>query len=322
LSISVPELFFLTFIRSLLEEIFHKKIIWKYIFKTDLTDTPVMLEFSWKNSVKGKLMNVPVKKQDLANAQRNAQQSVIEVINPAGCGRFVLVCEHASNFIPDEYNNLGLSKKGINSHAAWDPGAREIAVALSEILDAPLVASRASRLLFDCNRPPTAKNSIPERSEIYEVTGNIDLSKDQVSDRAIDFYFPFRNALSECLGSHSRRVGTSILVTIHTFTPVFLGRKRAVELGIVHDSDSRMADGMLNAVGALSNMKVARNQPYGPRDGVTHTLKEHGNRRGIANVMIEIRNDLVATGDLQSQISTLLGSAIATAADNMALRVS
>ena len=108
-----------------------------------MTDTPVMMDFSLKFSVKGELMNVPVKKQDLANARPNAQQSVIEVINPAGCGRFVLVCEHASNFIPDEYNSLGLSKKGLNSHAAWDPGALEIAVALSEILDAPLVASRS-----------------------------------------------------------------------------------------------------------------------------------------------------------------------------------
>ena len=191
----------------------------------------------------------------------SAEQKVVEVINPAGMGRFVVVCEHASSFIPDQYNNLGLAAKARKSHVAWDPGAIEVARGLSEILDAPLVTSRISRLLYDCNRPPTAKNAIPERSEAFDIKGNVNLTKDQLNERSEKFYFPFRNALSECLGSHSRRVGSSILVTIHTFTPIYLGRKRFVDVGIVHDSDNRMADGMLNSLKKSTKMKVERNQP-------------------------------------------------------------
>jgi len=258
-------------------------------------------------------VNVSVREKIITSEE----QKVVEVINPTGKGRFVLVCEHASNFIPDQYNNLGLLAKARKSHVAWDPGAIEVARGLSEILDAPLVASRMSRLLYDCNRPPTAKNAIPERSEVFDIKGNVNLGKEQLSERSEKFYFPFRNALSECLGSHSRRVGSSILVTIHTFTPVYLGRKRLVDLGVVHDSDNRMADGMLTSLKKSTGMKIERNQPYGPRDGVTHTLKEHGSKRGIANVMIEIRNDLVTTDQEQSEISKILAAALKFSADNL-----
>ena len=245
----------------------------------------------------------------------------VAVTNSKGNGRFVLVCEHASNVIPESYKNLGLGKKALLSHIAWDPGAMEVARLVSKKLDAPLVASCVSRLLYDCNRPPSVKSAVSERSEIYNIKGNTNLSKDKLDERAEKFYFPFRNALSECLGSHSRRVDSTILVTIHTFTPVFQGRPRNMKLGVLHDSDSRMADGVLNALGVSTSLKVVRNQPYGPRDGVTHTLKEHGTKRGIANVMIEIRNDLVATAEQQAEIATLLSDALILAADGMNSRM-
>lgn len=258
-----------------------------------------------------------VQAEELDEIKRDA----VTISNPEGNGRFVLVCEHASNFIPEEYKNLGLKVKERDSHIAWDPGALAVAKGLSRELDSPLVATRISRLLYDCNRPPTVKAAIPERSEIYDIKGNLNLSKDEQESRAEKFYFPFRNAISECLGSHTRRTGASILVTIHTFTPVFHGRKRLLHMGVLHDSDSRMADGILSSLGQIPSLTVKRNQPYGPRDGVTHTLKEHGTKRGIANVMIEIRNDLVETPEQQSEMISNLVAAITSAADNLNARM-
>lgn len=255
------------------------------------------------------------------NGMTEDEPPTVEVINASGKGRFVIVCEHASKYIPAVYKNLGLGIKARNSHIAWDPGALEIARIISSKLDAPLVASCVSRLVYDCNRPPAVKSAVSERSEIYDIKGNMNLSKDQLDERAVSCYFPFRNALSECLGSHSRRVGNTVLVTIHTFTPIYLGRSRSLKIGILHDSDNRMADGMLNALASSTNMKVERNQPYGPRDGVTHTLKEHGTKRGIANVMIEVRNDLTKTADQQAEIGELLSNSIITAAENLNARM-
>jgi len=69
-----------------------------------------------------------------------------------------------------------------------------------------------------------------------------------------------------------------------------------VEIGVLHDNDTRLADAMLDWVPpTLCDFNIERNEPYGAGDGVTHTLKQHGIKNNLLNVMLEIRNDLVQT---------------------------
>ena len=218
--------------------------------------------------------------------------SPVELRNPGGSGPFLLVCEHASYFIPPEYGGLGLDAAALRSHVAWDPGALAVADELARLLDAPLVAGRVSRLLYDCNRPPEEPSAVPAASEVYRIPGNEGLSPAARRERAERFYFPFRSALSAAIDA---RKESPALVTVHSFTPVYHGAPRAVEIGILHDEDSRLADAMLAAAGPASGFVVRRNEPYGPQDGVTHTLREHALPGGLANVMIEIRNDLITS---------------------------
>lgn len=227
--------------------------------------------------------------------------SPVDVLNPQGAGRVVLVCEHASSFVPASYDGLGLDPAALRAHIAWDPGALAVAQELARLLDAPLVASRVSRLLYDCNRPPEAPSAVPEESEIYRIPGNAGLSAEERRRRAERFYFPFRDALAAAIDAHTARAGPPAVVTVHSFTPVYRGAARAVEIGILHDEDARLADAMLDAAHGVgcgaTDVVVRRNEPYGPEDGVTHTLREHALPRGLANVMIEIRNDLIASDD-------------------------
>ncbi len=218
-------------------------------------------------------------------------REMAEVINPDGDHAVVLVCEHASSYIPDEFNRLGLADDVAASHIAWDPGADEIALEMSRLLNAPLVRSCVSRLVYDCNRPPEAIDAAPAKSEIHEVPGNRDLDLASRMARARQYYTPFKSLLSATLRKHPVR---PVLVTIHTFTPVYFGKRREVEIGILHDADSRLADEIL---AVARSYVIRRNEPYGPRDGVTHTLREHGLANGYLNVMIEVRNDLAATLD-------------------------
>lgn len=220
--------------------------------------------------------------------------SPVDVVNPQGAGRVVLVCEHASSFVPAAYCDLGLDRAALAAHIAWDPGALAVALELVRLLDAPLVASRVSRLLYDCNRPPEAPSAVPQESEIYRIPGNEGLSSEARGERAARFYFPFREALAETIETHAARAGPPAIVTVHSFTPVYRGVARNVEVGILHDDDARLADAMLDAAAGATDIVVRRNEPYGPQDGVTHTLREHALPRGLANVMLEIRNDLVA----------------------------
>ncbi|MGR3677706.1 MAG: N-formylglutamate amidohydrolase [Paracoccaceae bacterium] len=221
---------------------------------------------------------------------------MVEVICPTGASPVVLVCEHASSHIPAELDELGLSPEARSSHAAWDPGALGVAKDLSEELDAVLVASRVSRLAYDCNRPPEAIDAMPVKSEVYDVPGNVDLGPDQRQVRVAQYYDPFHAVLSAEIAKRP----DAVIVTIHSFTPVYNGQQRSVEIGILHDQDTRLADALLDIAGSDV---VLRNEPYGPAHGVTHTLKRHALPGGLLNVMIEIRNDLIQTAEDQKAIA-------------------
>ena len=155
------------------------------------------------------------------------------------------MCEHASNRIPSEFNDLGLKEEDRHSHAAWDPGALSLSKMLSATLDAPLIASKVSRLVYDCNRPPDAVGAMPEKSELIVVPGNVGLTPEDRVKRTEMVYRPFCKAVSDILDSRKRKGQPTIVVTIHSFTPVYFGKKRDVEIGVLHDDDTRLADVML-----------------------------------------------------------------------------
>ncbi len=233
--------------------------------------------------------------------------AAVQILNPDGGSNVLLVCEHASNKIPKQYDGLGLNQGAQQSHVAWDPGAFAVAVLLSEQLDAPLVAGRVSRLIYDCNRPPEAPDAIPTRSELLDIPGNMGISAAERTHRISNIYRPFQDALASITTRKSR---PDVLVTVHSFTPVFLGKPRAVEIGILHDSDRRLADAMLRVAKTHTRRNVLRNQPYTAEDGVTHTLKLHGVRNNLLNVMLEIRNDLISTGPEQRHIANEIAAII------------
>jgi predicted N-formylglutamate amidohydrolase len=234
----------------------------------------------------------------------NIFENISQTVNPNGSSAVVLICEHASNFIPDDFNNLGLSQQDCKSHAAWDPGAAVVAKLLSQSLDAVLVQGVVSRLVYDCNRPPSAPSAMPERSEIIDVPGNRGLSIADKEMRVQKYYKPFQKSLAVSIA----KTDDPIIVTIHSFTPIYNGQHRDVEIGILHDSDSRLADALLLTAASHSTSFVRRNEPYGPEHGVTHTLVEHAIPAGHLNVMLEIRNDLIAAPDQQQAMAKTIAA--------------
>ena len=236
--------------------------------------------------------------------------SPVEVVNPQWASKILLVCEHASNRIPRALGRLGLDPAALESHIAWDPGAAPVARGLAERLDATLVLQRFSRLVQDCNRAADAEDAMPSRSEAFEVPGNRDLTAAARQARTAALYDPFH----ERIGALLDRGRATALVTVHSFVPSYLGRPREVELGILHDSDARLADSLLTHA-ADSKFDLRRNEPYGPEQGVTHTLARHAIPRGLLNVMIEIRSDLIADPNSQAAMAERLAGWLTRALD-------
>ncbi|MDG1068781.1 MAG: N-formylglutamate amidohydrolase [Sulfitobacter sp.] len=232
-------------------------------------------------------------------AELTSHEDSVRMFNTKGASPVVVVCEHASAFIPTKYSNLGLAGGALQSHAAWDPGALALAKALSVRLNAKLVTSGVSRLVYDCNRPPLAADAMPYQSEAITVPGNQNLTAEQRQERVESYYEPFHAALAETIAA----TAMPVIVTIHSFTPIYHGKTRVVEIGVLHDSDTRLADVMLDCAHDHTDRLVERNKPYGPEHGVTHTLKEHALVNGHLNVMLEVRNDLIQETEQQENMA-------------------
>ena len=216
----------------------------------------------------------------------------VVLVNGGGRSPYLLICEHASNLLPRALGTLGLPPSELERHIAWDIGAEPVARQLSRLVDAPLVLQRYSRLAYDCNRPPESDSAIPALSETTVIPGNRNLSAADRMQRVESIYRPFHAGLAHLLDERACAGTATSIVTIHSFTKTYKGKDRSVELGILFDRDSRIADKLIKG---FPKTDARLNEPYGPKDGVMHTINLHAAPRGLKSVMIEIRNDLISS---------------------------
>ncbi|HHS94611.1 MAG TPA: N-formylglutamate amidohydrolase [Rhodobacterales bacterium] len=242
-------------------------------------------------------------------AEAGSSSDAVKHVGTTGPAPVVILCEHASNAFPEPFGALGLEAEVRQSHVAWDPGALGIAERLSSTWNVPLVHAGVSRLIYDCNRPPDSPDAMPVKSEIFDIPGNRDLTPSERAQRVEGVYRPFVAAVDAAIEAAHPHA----LVTIHSFTPVYFGKQRSVEIGILYDEDALLAEALLAQ--DWNGYDVRGNEPYGPEDGVTHSLRLHAISRGLPNVMIEIRNDLLATPEGAEAVfvvlSRNLGAALA-----------
>jgi len=239
--------------------------------------------------------------------ERTGGNGVALVENAGGAGPYVIVCEHASNFIPERFQDLGLGKADLARHIAWDPGALGVARMLARELDAPLVSCGVSRLVIDCNRDPAVFDAIPVRSEDTDIPGNVDLGEEERQRRISDVYGPFHADIASMVEA-KRRSGPVAVIGVHSFTPVYRGTLRPWHIGVLYDRDERLSAPVLAALRRDEALIVGANEPYSPGDRVYHTLDRHGQSQGLPSVMIEIRNDLLPTAEEEAYWGTKLAS--------------
>ena len=234
--------------------------------------------------------------------------------NADGLSDVILVSEHAGRQLPPFIASLGLDDETMSSHIAWEIGAAELSRMISKLLDAPLIMQRYSRLVYDCNRAFEAADSIVTESDNTHIPGNAGLTAEHRQKRYAEIYRPFEEAIEKLLMKRQATATNAVLVTIHSFTPLYKGRQRHLELGVLHDSDTRLADVLLEQSRQQNEYSSARNEPYAPADGVTHTLVRHGVNNGLLNVMFEVRNDLLSNEQSQmlwaQRLYTLLNNSL------------
>jgi len=230
---------------------------------------------------------------------------------------FLLACDHASRRIPESLGSLGLDATQLASHVAWDIGAANLARRLSGLLDATLILQNYSRVVIDCNRPPGSATSIPTQSEYAQITGNEGLESIAVNERIAAIFTPYHGALTTLLDRRREAGQRTLLVAVHSFTPVYLGKARPWHVDLMHRHDRRLGRALLELLRHDAELCVGDNEPYAISDDTDYTIPIHGERRRIAHVGIEIRQDLIADESGQQAWAARLAPLLAQAADKI-----
>jgi predicted N-formylglutamate amidohydrolase len=223
-----------------------------------------------------------------------AQRASFEVLSGEVDGGFLILVDHATNYIPPEYLSLGLPAEELERHIAFDVGAGPLARSLSERFRAPAVLTRFSRLLIDANRGEDDPTLIMRISDRTIVPGNIEVDPAERERRLTRFHRPYHREVERMIDEMIGTGNSPAILSIHSYTPIWRGAKRPWHAGVLWDQDPRLASPLLAELSAEHGLRVGDNEPY---VGwlKNDTMYRHATRRGLAHVLLEIRNDLIET---------------------------
>ena len=228
------------------------------------------------------------------------------VQNAGGRSPFLLVCDHAGRSIPRALGRLGVPEPELHRHIAWDIGAGAVAAELGRRLDACVVLQAYSRLVIDCNRPLDVPSLIPEVSDGVQIPANVGLSPRARQQRIDEIHEPYHGAIDRAADARLTAGRPTLLVAVHSFTPVMDGFRRPWRFGVLHAGDSPLSARMLTALRTEAEVsEVGDNEPYalGPLDC---TVPRHAQARGLDYLELEIRQDLIAAPEDQARMAAFL----------------
>jgi predicted N-formylglutamate amidohydrolase len=217
-----------------------------------------------------------------------------EVVEATPASRYVIVCDHAGRRIPRALDSLGLPESELGRHIAWDLGVAALGRKLAHALDASLILQRYSRLVVDCNRPPTRPDSMPKTSEDTVIPGNANVSPEAARERVGAIFEPYHARIRAELDARRQEGRPTTLILLHSFTPVYRGVARAWHTGVLYLHDSRLALRVLTELSRESGLVVGDNEPYAASELTDYGIVEHALARGLPHVELEVRQDLLA----------------------------
>jgi predicted N-formylglutamate amidohydrolase len=218
----------------------------------------------------------------------------VMVANPAGASAVFIACDHAGRRMPRRLGTLGLAEPDLSRHIAWDIGAWGVSLKLAAALDACAIGQTYSRLVIDCNRRPDVASSIPEISEATPIPGNVGLTEAEREARRAAIHAPYHDALAKALAARREAGRPTMLLAMHSFTPVYKGFVRPWHAGVLFNRDDRIARIMLELLRAEPGLVVGENEPYAVSDATDYTVPVHAEPYRLPHLELEVRQDLIA----------------------------
>lgn len=246
------------------------------------------------------------------------EPDAVRVLRESGASDFLFTADHAGKLIPRSLGNLGVAAPDLERHIAWDIGIAGVTERLSAALDATAALQTWSRLIVDCNRDPSWPSAMPELSEFTAIPGNRDLTEADRAARTAAIFSPYHDRIAALIDARAAPGRRTVLVAMHSFTPVFKGEPRKIEVGVLYFRRTRLAEIMLDLLRQEPDLTVGENAPYALTEASDYSIPFHAERRGLEHVEIEIRQDLIATPDGQADWANRFACWFATALPRLA----
>ncbi|MEM6538257.1 MAG: N-formylglutamate amidohydrolase [Pseudomonadota bacterium] len=223
-------------------------------------------------------------------------------------------CDHASNAIPPDLNQLGLPDDILQTHVAWDIGAAAVGNRVAKYLGGSFLRNEFSRLVVDPNRSPDASDSIPSVSDQIPIPGNQMLGKEDCADRVHRFHTPYHRRFAEALDKVCASGDPPFVASIHTYTKRLMGaaEDRPWPIGLLWRDDPDTARLVKRALETGTGWLIGDNEPYDARI-FNYTVDRHIGPRGLRHVTIEVRQDLVGSDEGAELVAGHLCKAFETA---------
>ena len=211
-------------------------------------------------------------------------------------GRWLVTCDHASNRVPADLGDLGISPEDMARHIAYDVGAAGLTLALAAALDSPAICSDFSRLVIDPNRGEDDPTLVMQLYDGTIIPANRAISDAKVQQRLDSLYRPYHDAYARL----AARQSDTVIVAIHSFTPCLKGRSpRPWHVGVLYSHlDERLSRPLIARLQAETDLCIGDNEPYAghlPGDAIDR----HALQTGRLNTLIELRNDLIGSAEQQ-----------------------
>jgi len=234
------------------------------------------------------------------------------VVNPSGSSPALLLGDHAGRAIPQRLAGLGVATQALNLHIAWDIGVAGLGERLAEALDACFIRQAYSRLVIDCNRGPDSAGAMPVVSDGIPIPGNSELDAGDRAARHDEIYLPYQSRISAMLDERARQGRTTLLVSLHSFTPRMDGFDRPWRYGVLHRGNSALSRRMLTLLRGELGELAGDNEPYALNE-IDNTIPLHADARGLDYLELEVRQDLIANPAGQAAEAAFLAPMLARA---------
>ena len=241
---------------------------------------------------------------------RTGDPPPVSVINENGAAPVVLVCDHASNAVPESLDGLGLEADALDHHIAWDRGAAAVTRILGDRFDARSILAGFSRLVIDCNRKLGHETSIAAESDGIVVPGNASIAPVEAARRTDAIFHPYHQAVERAIADVRLTGRAPAVLAIHSFTPEMDGIARPWHVSVLWDSDPRIPQPLLAALRGHDGVVIGDNVPYSGREHYGYTIEVHASAAGLPNAMIEIREDTLRDDAGVARMAEIIGASL------------